>query len=260
MIIAMLAFLLFTIALPSPCRTMKQNDSYAKERKNKKKKQSKKILCTMKRYTVLHKNLIDAIKSTCLHCCTLLLKNGANPNTAQYDTPLNYAIRRHSGNKDDADKIVHLLLEYGADPNLKGFDTGNNALHVAALDKNYEMVKLFLEKKVDPNEKNGSREAPLHCAIKHHTRNIHSPADVTELLLLYKADPNVRNFWTEQPLHLAVRLNLIDVVKILIQNKANFHEKNNYEKTPLDIAQEKKNVEMEKLLQEYEIKFINEIY
>lgn len=56
--------------------------------------------------------------------------------------------------------IVRLLLEYGANPNMKTFD-GITALHNAVYEKQIDIVKLLLEYGADPSIKDGIGRTPI---------------------------------------------------------------------------------------------------
>jgi len=82
-------------------------------------------------------------------------------------------------------EVVKLLLEHGADPNVKNRD-GKTPLHNAASEGHLEVVKLLLERGADPNVKDDDGNTPLHnAAWRGHL-------EVVKLLLEHGADPNVQ--------------------------------------------------------------------
>jgi ankyrin repeat protein len=102
-----------------------------------------------------------------------LLKKGANPNAVRFLikgegkeylglTALSNAAL--FGNV----KIVRLLLNYGADPNLKT-DRSDRPLHraVGSAHKScYKIVRLLLNRKADPNARRCGGQTPLMCLVE----------------------------------------------------------------------------------------------
>jgi ankyrin repeat protein len=65
--------------------------------------------------------------------------------------------------------MVSLLLQYGADPNVRGGSTfaGGTALHVAArADASTKLVQLLLQTGADPNARDDTGATPLIEAAK----------------------------------------------------------------------------------------------
>ena len=112
----------------------------------------------------------------------LLLDNGANPNLSgntHRETPVQYAIWR---NKLDALKI---LLDNGADPNLETliFYPNNTPLKTAIWHDNVEAVKILLQYGADPNLKlNESDDSPIEFAIEN------NKTAIAEILKEYSHD------------------------------------------------------------------------
>jgi ankyrin repeat protein len=86
-----------------------------------------------------------------------LLRAGANPNTGyQGFMPLYYAIGHTP--------VVQALLEKGANPNAQEPDTGNTVLHKAARGNFGEDVRLLLQYGADQNIRNKKGEKPYDVA------------------------------------------------------------------------------------------------
>ncbi len=130
-----------------------------------------------------HLPLGAAINSYNIDLVRLLLENGANPNIkifCEY-TSLRYPGVVKCGN------IVKLLLEYGADPNTRVY--GLAPLDVAAHDKFYEVAELLLKHGADPNIQNIFDHTPLYEAV--HCSEYECEKEKTvELFLKYGVDPN----------------------------------------------------------------------
>ncbi|WCR59195.1 MAG: Chaperone protein DnaJ [Wolbachia endosymbiont of Ctenocephalides felis wCfeF] len=140
-----------------------------------------------------HLPLGVAINSYNIDLVSLLLENGANPNIKIFRgrTPLCYPGIVKYGN------IVKLLLEYGADPNTRVY--GLAPLDIAGDDRFYEVAELLLKYRADPNAQGDFGYTTLHRAYKHYR--------VAELLLKYGADPNIQNVFGSTPLHEIIHCN-----------------------------------------------------
>lgn len=171
----------------------------------------------------------------------LLLEYKANPNVVSdwpNKTPLLLAAEQ--GNE----KLMDLLLEYGADINQRGIWTpgqsGNTALHAAVVNGNEEAAKLLLSKGADVNAKGTNDNTPLFHAVMWHLHMV-------ELLVSNGADVNAKNNRGETPLHIIAGLypqktwaknHRIEVMKILSEAGADLEAKDRSGKTPLSVAAE----------------------
>lgn len=108
---------------------------------------------------------------------------------------LDAALIRAAGNGDT--NGFNQAIARGA--NLHAVDAlGNNAVLMAAEGERYPMLRLLLDKGVDPDARGASGFTPLTYAI------VHGRADDVRLLLKAGADPNLCNAVGSPPLHLAV--------------------------------------------------------
>jgi hypothetical protein len=127
--------------------------------------------------------------------------------------------------------VVRLLLEHGADPNIKN-ENGRTPLHWAAREDHVEVARLLLEHGADPNIQDKDGLTPLHVAA------FYGHVEVVELLLEHGADPNIQDKYGDTLLHWAASKGRVDVVKLLLAHGANPTVKDKDGKTPLDIARE----------------------
>lgn len=112
-------------------------------------------------------NKVDKVKE--------LLSQGANPNTKDYTgwTPLvkrnypydseqifNEFFFQSEAVSYEFEEIVNMLLQAGADPNIKGIEC-KTALHEAVQVNNVSLVELLLKFKANPEIKDQSGKKPL---------------------------------------------------------------------------------------------------
>lgn len=157
--------------------------------------------------------------------------------------------------------IVELLLNYGADPDIrldmdlpyayipviKGKPLTHSKdyespLHVAIENEHSDIVKVLLHHNADANI-DGWDGTPLYLAVM--KRN----TEVVKSLLIHKANPNHTTDHNKPVLYISAENGDFEIVKLLLDNEANpnftFHENN---KSPLHIAVEKNDIEIVKLL------------
>jgi ankyrin repeat protein len=124
-------------------------------------------------------------------------------------TPIFYAVLKK--NK----KIVKLLLDKGADPNIKAFD-GSTLLMISAVNGSTSIAKLFINK-IDVNAKNDASFTALNRAVTFN--NI----SMVKLLLQNGADPNISSFGVppleETPLELSIRLEHEEIRNLLLSSQ-----------------------------------------
>lgn len=121
-------------------------------------------------------------------------------------TPLHYAA--NSGIAE----IARLLLEAGADVDVKAGETERTPLYIAAKAGKKELVKLLLEAGADINDMGTTPWPPLCAAIE---RN---HIDVVEYLIAHGADVNAAN-----PLRAAAYEGHVEMIKLLLANGADIN-------------------------------------
>jgi len=138
--------------------------------------------------------------------------------------------------------VVKLLIENGADVNLKG-EAWYGPLHAAASKGYIEVVKILLENGADVNI--FQQNKPLHnVAMNGHI-------EVAEILLAHGADINAKGTDEAAPLHTAVSNNQLAMVKWLLSKGANVNSRASYNCTALHSAARHNNVEIGKILLEH---------
>jgi ankyrin repeat protein len=147
----------------------------------------------------------------------------ANCGTSYHKTPLHAAL--YMGHLD----VAHLLLDYGADINLR--DKDDRTSLVAAYDrKDLLAMRLLLEHGADPDMEHDDFGLILHHA------SWQGQAEVIELLLRHKADVNARNNLNETPLHWASEWRRVKVIQLLLEGGADVNAQTETQDTPLSLA------------------------
>lgn len=131
--------------------------------------------------------------------------------------------------------LVKIILEHGADPNIKTRFLGFSALYWACDRGCVETIKLLLSHGANVNILNDHNVAPLHLT------SLYGHTEATKLLLENGADVNAKDIYGDTPLHqvaLGNRSN-VETAIYLIGHGANKNIKNDKGKTAYDIAKEK---------------------
>ena len=126
----------------------------------------------------------------------------------------------------------------------KDYDKDFSRLHLAALGRNEQAMRLLLEQGADINARKGNQFTPLHGAAY----NGHD--EVARLLLEKGADINAReeDQWT--PLHLAAQNGHDQVARLLLGQGADINARTNKQYTPLHWAAQKGHDEVARVLLE----------
>ncbi|MFC1766612.1 ankyrin repeat domain-containing protein, partial [Planctomycetota bacterium] len=165
-------------------------------------------------------------------------------------SPLHYAVR--GGHKD----VVELLLARGADINLKDelghgqtpldiaigkghmsiiqllADKGGkiSSIHAAVQAGTQELVKAFLDQRIDANVKDKQGKTALFYAVEKNYK------DIVELLLKRGADVNARDEEEQNALFYCLKDNHLDVAKFLIERGIDHETRNKSGVTLLGLA------------------------
>ncbi len=151
--------------------------------------------------------LINAAYWDKISCLKILLENGADPDIKGKEsgkTALMYAAQ-----KDNLD-IVAELLSKGANPNIKNEKDGQTVLMYAAQKNNIDIVSKLLLRGVDPNTKN---EKDGNTALMYAAQN--NKAEIAAELLMKGANDKFLNYEQKTALQLAQEENSQDIVKLL---------------------------------------------
>ncbi len=185
--------------------------------------------------------LIIAVKDNNKNMVQLLLDHGANPNIKNDDgfTALFYI---RDDNLDIALDIIKLLIEYGADLNVKG-GVGLEITFLMSVgcnnqDDGIKIVQFLLDHGADVHAKDSSGCTALFYAVKEAWAE--EDFELVKLLIEYGADVNVRCGKNLQtPLMCAYE---IEIVQFLLDHGADVHAKDRFGKTALQRAKESKYV------------------
>ncbi|OEY86867.1 hypothetical protein BIY23_04545 [Wolbachia pipientis] len=175
-----------------------------------------------------------------------IIDNSTAINTSLKDnnnnTYVHLAIKHStSDNKHDID-IIKYFIEKTDDINEKNND-GDTPLHIAAAKHGLQdIVECLIQKGADINEQNNNGDTPLHIAAKHGLQ------DIVKCLIQKDADINEQNNNGDTPLHIAAKHGLQDIVECLIQKGADINIVNNDQHTPLHMAIYSQNKDLVKFL------------
>lgn len=142
-----------------------------------------------------------------------LLQNGADPNIRGYrcSTPLSTSLGLNNS------EISMLLMEYGADINLIGY---NPAITLAAEHSNIIIMRRLIELGADINDKNTKGNNSIHIAV------YNSDKPLIEFLYECNADFNLCNYSDRTPLQITVDNCKPDIVQLLINCGADVNYQN----------------------------------
>ena len=162
----------------------------------------------------------------------LLIEAGAGIDVGDHidNTPLLVATWR----RDAKISIVRALLKAGCNVNYAGNINGesqNTALHLAIAPAKYEILQLLLQHGADPNLRNGSGSTPMHLATW-----LGSGRRVYEALLRAGAEVNAQDLRGNTVLHLAVIADDSSIIQSLLDDGAKADTRNGEGKTALDVA------------------------
>lgn len=206
-----------------------------------------------------------AIQRGDLHLIELFLKKGAEVNPVGLrivTTPLVEATKEFCKDQTNINRlnIVKLLLEKGANPNIRPDNYGATAIDIVIQNKNLDLLKLLFDHGAKVDTCSGWGEYPLHSAVRTQDLSIimfllNNKADpnvantkqytsvhlaagtgnakILQLLLEKNGDPNAVDYEQNSPLHDASNA---QVVEILLKHKAEIDAKNKDGETPLHVA------------------------
>ena len=126
----------------------------------------------------------------------------------------------------ELEKIVKLLLENGADPNMIRDSNKTPIIFYAVYSRNEAIVRILMENNTNPNVKDEGKNTALFCAI-------YFDEKIVKLLLEYGADPNVKNNHEWTPMHYAIHFDNENIMKILLEHGADPNFCDNEQRTPL---------------------------
>ena len=171
------------------------------------------------------------------------LKKNINAQDKDGDTALIFAAKR------GYDNILDLLLQEGADPNLRNFKERTPLMEATKRGKANIVTKLLeidsLKKNINAQDKDG--DTALIFAAKR------GSDDIMDLLLQAGADPNLSNFKERTPLMEATKRGKANIVTKLLKIKTvrdNIDAKDKDENTALSLANQEGYKQIASLLKE----------
>jgi len=151
--------------------------------------------------------------------------------------PLHYAIKYKNI------KIIDLLLNYNSDKFIKDIN-GNNSLHLSIYTKNISIINKFIKDNNYINSVNYLGETALHIACSRIDNY-----EICKLLIENKSDPNIKDKETKLiPLIFSIYNNNIKLSSLLINNTNNLNIQDYQGNIPLHHSFKEKNKEISNLL------------
>ncbi|KJK82552.1 hypothetical protein H634G_02158 [Metarhizium anisopliae BRIP 53293] len=142
---------------------------------------------------------------------------------------------------DNAD-ITKLLLEANAEVDCQARNDGLTAVAMAVFE-DYDVAKLLLQHKANPNVADVDGETSVHCAA-----NGYGGPEMLELLATYEADLDAQSLDKTTPLHLAAKEQEEGVVRFLLEKGAKVDNVSDRYGTALIAAAEGGDVSIAKLI------------
>ncbi|XP_035037277.1 ankyrin repeat and SOCS box protein 16 isoform X1 [Hippoglossus stenolepis] len=179
-----------------------------------------------------HSALHDACIGGHAVCVRLLLSHGADPEglTADGSAPL------HLCNSAQSLQCAELLLDGGAEVDVRMGESRLTPLHVAARRGLEEHVELFLTHRADVLVTNREGETPLNaaCSVAERPSESGRYLRVIQMLLDAGADPRTAGRKQHTPLHNACANCCSRIVDVLLQHGAKVNVENCAGFTPMD--------------------------
>ncbi|MBN8827360.1 MAG: ankyrin repeat domain-containing protein [Sphingobacteriia bacterium] len=135
--------------------------------------------------------------------------------------------------KGDLEKVRELISKCDINDQIIN---GNTALHLACFKGYAGIVSLLLENGANPNIKNDLGFAPIHLAV---TSNIQT-ITMLKTLLENGADINIQDAMGLTPLHYAASKGHVNIAEFLIDNDADYNIKTNVGNLPYDLINNEK--------------------
>ncbi|KAK9442279.1 Ankyrin repeat-containing domain protein [Metarhizium brunneum] len=142
---------------------------------------------------------------------------------------------------DNAD-ITKLLLEANAEVDCQARNDGLTALAMAVFE-DYDVAKLLLQHKANPNVADVDGETSVHCAA-----NGYGGPEMLELLATYETDLDAQSLDKTTPLHLSAKEQEEGVVRFLLEKGAKVDNVSDRYGTALTAAAEGGDVSIAKLI------------
>ena len=149
----------------------------------------------------------------------------------------------HYASQSDDPQVLKEFLSRGADPNQKYDDGYQRTIWVANHSNNPDKLKLFLEHGANINECDQNGNTVLH-SLARFGENI----ECTKLLIEKGVDVNQANKYGQTPIFNAIKYSNVECLSYLIDKGATLNHEDMFNETPLLLAVNSNNPELVKIL------------
>lgn len=197
-----------------------------------------------------------AVSQAAIECVELLLRHDADVDAFDEKgvTALHLACGDKTLSEDNLVKIVKMLLNAGADPNVKDFMEGRTALQRAMITGNVRVVEMLLVAGAVPNTLDNCGRCPITNLLWYHRRPRESEdidddvMTIIVMLIQTGADLNVSRYEHSNALSVATLFQCRNLVKYFLYNGADQNVEFYCGVTPLQIATKQRDIETLKIL------------
>lgn len=151
-----------------------------------------------------------AIESNRIPVVSYLLQNGYGPN---HQCPSGHYVL-HSAVKSRNLDMVKLLVDAGAQVDIRNLQQGRTPLHLAVEEDLGEIAEYLIDSKADVNAVDYQHRTPLHFAVGLQDENM------TKRLIEKKANANLRDYEERSAAQLAIEMGALEHLNVLLENKA----------------------------------------
>ncbi len=144
------------------------------------------------------------------------------------------------------------ILQANPQAGIQRTQTGLPAIHLAVILDRKEIVKLLLDKSIDPNVRSQEKDIGSTGETALLEAAFWGRLEIAEMLIKHGANVNARAERGITPLHEAARMQHVELARLLLEHGADVNAKDNQKHTPLDWSNDgDESPEIAELLRKY---------